>query len=143
MKVAIVGANGQLGSDAAQAFADSGDIVFPLTHGDIEISAVDSVTVALRELKPDLIVNTAAMHHVERCERDPKRALEINTSGPHNLAMVSRELGAMRYSDNVGAALETGGAGWSARFDAIVAQIARQERRTYFNEAILRAALHH
>jgi hypothetical protein len=31
MKVAIIGANGQLGSDAAQAFADSGDSVFPLT----------------------------------------------------------------------------------------------------------------
>jgi dTDP-4-dehydrorhamnose reductase len=94
MKVAIVGANGQLGSDAAQAFAESGDIVFPLNHGDMEISAIDSVSGALRELKPDLIVNTAAMHHVERCERDPKRALEINTSGPHNLAVVSRELGA-------------------------------------------------
>jgi len=94
MKVAIIGADGQLGSDAAQAFADGGDMVFPLTHGDVEISAIDSVTAALRELKPDLIVNTAAMHHVERCERDPKRALEINTSGPHNLAMVSQELGA-------------------------------------------------
>lgn len=94
MKVAIVGANGQLGSDAAQAFADRGDMVFPLTHGDMEISSIDSVTVALRELKPDLVVNTAAMHHVERCERDPKRALEINASGPHNLALVSQELGA-------------------------------------------------
>jgi dTDP-4-dehydrorhamnose reductase len=94
MKVAIVGANGQLGCDAAQAFAEGGDIVFPLTHGDIEISSIDSVTVALGELKPDLIVNTAAMHHVERCDRDPKRALEINTSGPHNLAMVSQQLGA-------------------------------------------------
>jgi len=94
MKVAIVGADGQLGSDAAQAFADSGDVVFPLTHGDIEISAIDSVSAALTELKPDLVVNTAAMHHVERCERDPKCALEINASGPRNLAMVSQELGA-------------------------------------------------
>jgi dTDP-4-dehydrorhamnose reductase len=93
MKVAIVGANGQLGSDAAQAFADSGDVVFPLTHRDIELSAVDSVSAALRELKPDLIVNTAAMHQVEHCQRDPKRALEINASGPHNLAMVAQELG--------------------------------------------------
>ena len=93
MKVAIVGADGQLGSDAAQAFADSGDVVFPLTHGDIEISAIDSVSAALTELKPDLVVNTAAMHHVERCERDPKCALEINASGPRNLAMVAQELG--------------------------------------------------
>jgi len=57
------------------------------------------------------------------------------------LETVSRELGAMRYSADVRAALETGAAGWNARFDAIVAQIAPQERRTYFNEATLRAAL--
>ena len=94
MRVAIVGADGQLGSDAAKAFAESGDIVFPLTHEDIEISAIDSVRAALRELKPDLIVNTAALHQVERCELNPKRALEINASGSHNLAMVSQELGA-------------------------------------------------
>jgi dTDP-4-dehydrorhamnose reductase len=94
VKVAIIGANGQLGTDAAQAFADSGDIVFPIAHGDIEISSIDSVMVVLRELKPDLIVNTAAMHHVERCQLDPKRALEVNALGPHNLATISRELAA-------------------------------------------------
>jgi hypothetical protein len=53
----------------------------------------------------------------------------------------SRELGAMRYSADVRAALDTGAAGWNARYDAIVAQIAPRERQTYFNEATLRAAL--
>jgi hypothetical protein len=57
------------------------------------------------------------------------------------LEAASRELGAMRYSADVRAALEAGAAGWSARFDAVIAQIAQQERRTYFNEATLRAAL--
>jgi uncharacterized protein (DUF4415 family) len=53
----------------------------------------------------------------------------------------SRQLGAMRYSPDVRAALETGGPGWRARFDAIVAQIAPRERLTYFNDATLHAAL--
>ncbi|MFZ2028694.1 MAG: hypothetical protein WAU68_00165 [Vitreimonas sp.] len=57
------------------------------------------------------------------------------------LETLSRDLGAMRYSTDVRAALETGGGGWSARFDAIVAQVARREQQTYFNEATLRAAL--
>jgi len=57
------------------------------------------------------------------------------------LESASRELGAMRHSANVRAELETGAAGWNARFDAIVAQIAPQERRTYFNESTLRTAL--
>ncbi len=56
------------------------------------------------------------------------------------LEALARELGAMRTSADVHAALETGAAGWSARFDAIVAQIAPRERQTYFNEATLRVA---
>jgi uncharacterized protein (DUF4415 family) len=59
------------------------------------------------------------------------------------LEALSRELGAMRYSADVRAALQTGGAGWNARFDAIAAQIAPHERQTYFDEGMLRAALNH
>jgi hypothetical protein len=57
------------------------------------------------------------------------------------LEALSRALGAMRYSADVPTALVTGAAGWSARFDAIVAQIAPRERQTYFNEGALRTAL--
>ncbi len=57
------------------------------------------------------------------------------------LETLARELGAMRYSTDVRAALETGAAGWNARFDAIVAEIAPRERETYFNERVLGAAL--
>lgn len=57
------------------------------------------------------------------------------------LEVLSRELGAMRASGDLQAGLATGAAGWDARFDAVIAQIARQERATYFNETTLRAAL--
>jgi dTDP-4-dehydrorhamnose reductase len=95
MRVAIVGANGQLGSDAVRAFANERDTVFALRHEDIEITDINSVAATLKELKPDLIVNTAAMHHVERCEQDPKAAFSINALGPRNLAMVAQDLGAI------------------------------------------------
>jgi dTDP-4-dehydrorhamnose reductase len=95
MKVAIIGANGQLGADLVHEFTSSGDTVVPLTHADLEVSLMDSVAAVLRPLSPDLIVNTAAMHHVERCEQDAAKALAINAVGPRNLAAVARELGAM------------------------------------------------
>lgn len=57
------------------------------------------------------------------------------------LEALARELGAMRASADLGAALETSLPGWRARFDAAVAAIAPRESRTYFNEAALRAAL--
>lgn len=92
MKVAIIGANGQLGTDLVAAFSGSGDAVRGLTHEDIEISNLDSVSRALEQLRPDLVVNTAAMHHVENCEREPEKALAINAIGARNLALASRSI---------------------------------------------------
>jgi hypothetical protein len=53
---------------------------------------------------------------------------------------LSRDLGALRR-DDVQALLSDAAPGWRARFDAAVVRVARNERRTYFNEATLRAAL--
>jgi hypothetical protein len=54
---------------------------------------------------------------------------------------LSREVGAWRNADDVHVALATAAPGWRARFDATVARVARRERQTYFNEAVLRRAL--
>lgn len=93
MKVAVIGANGQLGSDVAGAFEKHGDTVCPLTHADIELANLDSVSKCLGELQPQLIVNTAAMHHVERCEQEPEKAFAINALGSRNLALKACDLG--------------------------------------------------
>ena len=57
------------------------------------------------------------------------------------LEALSRELGAMRYGRDIAAALQTGGLGWAARFDAVTAELARREQETYFDESALRGAL--
>lgn len=95
MKVAVIGANGQLGNDVVSAFCALGDAVQGLTHAEIEISSEDSVGVVLRRSCPDVIVNTAAMHHVEQCENDPDKAYTVNAIGARNLARVANELGAL------------------------------------------------
>ena len=95
MKIAVVGANGQLGTELVQAFADNGDEVCALTHADIEIANPDSVHSALVELQPQVIVNTAAMHHVEKCEQEPEEAFAVNALGPMNLARVAHEIGSV------------------------------------------------
>lgn len=95
MNVAIVGGNGQLGSDLVQAFAANGDHATALAHSEIEITHPDSVERAIAPLQPRVIVNTAAMHHVESCERDPEKAFSVNALGPKNLALVARQLDAV------------------------------------------------
>ncbi len=95
MKIAVIGANGQLGSDLVAAFTENGDAVRGLTHSDIEISDLHSVSHALEDIRPQVVVNTAAMHHVENCEREPDKAFAVNGLGPRNLAVVARDLGAV------------------------------------------------
>ena len=95
MKVAVIGANGQLGSDLVAAFSGNGDAVRGLTHSDVEISDLQSVSQALKDFQPQVIVNTAAMHHVENCESEPEKAFAVNALGPRNLAIVARDLGAV------------------------------------------------
>ena len=94
MNVAVIGASGQLGRDVSAACESRGDLVHSLSHEDIEISNVDSVFKVVRDLRPQLIVNTAAMHHVEKCEQAAAAAFAINALGARNLAIAARETGA-------------------------------------------------
>jgi dTDP-4-dehydrorhamnose reductase len=94
MIVAVIGANGQLGRDVSSAFAEEGHSVTGLTHQDIEISSLASVREALGGLRPELVVNTSAFHHVEKCEADPAQAFAVNGIGARNLAQITEETGA-------------------------------------------------
>jgi dTDP-4-dehydrorhamnose reductase len=94
MKVTVIGSNGQLGTEVVRAFEQNGDVVSTLTHADVELSSIDSVSGNLKTLRPDVIVNTAAMHHVENCERNPEKAFAVNGLGAKNLALVACDLGA-------------------------------------------------
>ena len=93
MKVAVIGADGQLGCDLVAAFSENGCAVSALTHKDIEVSDLASVTRALEAIRPQVVVNTSAMHHVENCEREPEKAFAVNAVGPRNLALMTRDLG--------------------------------------------------
>jgi dTDP-4-dehydrorhamnose reductase len=70
---------------------ENGDDAHALTHQDMELFDLDSVANCVRGLRPDLIVNTAAMHHVETCEREPQKSFAVNTLGARNLAIVAHE----------------------------------------------------
>ncbi|HTV14858.1 MAG TPA: dTDP-4-dehydrorhamnose reductase [Acidobacteriaceae bacterium] len=93
MKIAVIGADGQLGSDICVAFRKNRDEVAALTHSVMELSSAASVTEALAAANPDFIVNTAAMHHVDKCQADPERALQTNAIGARNVAAWAQQAG--------------------------------------------------
>ena len=94
MRIAIIGANGQLGSDVTSVLKENGYDVSELTHNEIEISNIDCVDVVLKDIKPDIVVNTAAFHNVPRCEEEPEKAFLVNGVGTMNLARISNDIDA-------------------------------------------------
>jgi len=92
MKVAVIGANGQLGCDVCKAFMDGGGEVIQLNHDEMDVIDFDSMKAKLLQAAPNLVVNTAAMHNVEVCEEQPTKAYQVNSSGARNLALLANEL---------------------------------------------------
>lgn len=95
MRVAVIGAEGQLGSDVCDEFEKNSDDVHRVNHAMLDIALLDNVATSLSEIRPDVVVNTAAFHNVEKCEHDPSTAFSVNALGARNLAEVTREIGAL------------------------------------------------
>src|SRR6266576_1359015 len=92
MKLAVIGANGQLGTDLQEVLSAEHDVI-GLNHADIEITDIDSVKNVLSSVKPAIVLNTAAYHIVPEAEKFPDKAFHINGTGVLNLARVCQELG--------------------------------------------------
>ena len=91
--VSIIGPNGQLGTDLVKAFTKANWKVVPITHAEISVEKHESVLSALKVVQTEWVINTAAFHKVDECEKDSQKAWEINAHGAKNVASVARDLG--------------------------------------------------
>src|SRR5215471_13885190 len=92
MKVVVIGANGQLGTDLTEVLSAEHEVV-QLNHADVEITDIDSVRNVLSSIKPEIVLNTAAYHIVPEAEKFPDKAFHINGTGVLNLAKICYEAG--------------------------------------------------
>ena len=89
MRIAIVGSNGQLGSDLVKVLRPSHDLI-PLTRADVQITSPDSVEAMLRTHQPELVMNMAAFHKVDVCEDEVEPTFAVNAYGVRTLALACR-----------------------------------------------------
>jgi dTDP-4-dehydrorhamnose reductase len=75
-KVAIVGASGQLGSALIGAFA--GRAIVAPRHAEVPFEDQRALEDLLERQRPGVLINCSAFHHVDTCEREPKRAFALN-----------------------------------------------------------------
>jgi dTDP-4-dehydrorhamnose reductase len=88
MRVAVTGAGGQLGAALVHEF--SAHEVAAFTRAQLDISDAAAVEAALSRVKPELILNAAAMTNVDAAEDRPIEALNSNAFGVEALARAAR-----------------------------------------------------
>lgn len=95
MKIAIIGANGQLGFDLVRIFKDSKHEIVPLTHADIDVIDSDSSRKILEKIQPEIVINCAAYVRVDDAEDFPDKAFAVNALGARNIALICKDLDAI------------------------------------------------
>jgi len=88
MRVLVIGALGQLGTDICVELAneelcradlDSDDIILDVTER-------QAVHTCIADFAPSIVINAAAEHEVETCEAHPERAFQVNATGAFYVA---------------------------------------------------------
>lgn len=93
MKVLLTGARGQVGAAVVRAAPADIDVV-GLAHAELDIADEKQVSAAMREVKPDVVINAAAYTAVDRAESEPELARAANEHGPRILAQAAAQAGA-------------------------------------------------
>ncbi len=92
MKIALIGADGQLGTELLGTL--SGHEVVPLVFPAFDVTKPETARAVLAGMKPEAIVNTAAFHRVDECEDKAETAFRVNAFAVRDLALLAGELGA-------------------------------------------------
>ncbi|MFV9504701.1 MAG: dTDP-4-dehydrorhamnose reductase [Oscillochloridaceae bacterium umkhey_bin13] len=90
MRIAITGANGQLGTALLAALSADYELL-PLTQPSFDLDTPEAVD-QLVATAADLIIHPAAYTNVDGCARDPELAYRINGLGTKYVALACRQL---------------------------------------------------
>jgi dTDP-4-dehydrorhamnose reductase len=97
MKILLFGKNGQVGWELQRSLAPLGELV-ALDRNDKnfcgDLANSDGLRDAIRQIRPDVIVNAAAYTAVDKAESDPATAHAINAAAPETLAQAATAVGA-------------------------------------------------
>jgi dTDP-4-dehydrorhamnose reductase len=85
MKILLIGASGQLGSDLIKNNPNYHILAPDKIELDVTRSA--AIELAVRDFQPDWVINTAAFHNVPVCEEHPEQAFRVNCIAVRDLAL--------------------------------------------------------
>jgi dTDP-4-dehydrorhamnose reductase len=84
MRILLIGATGQLGSDLLRNNPGH-DITAP-PRSDLDLQRTEAAATWVRRSGADVVINCAAFHNVPKCEEDPASAFLINCTAVRDIA---------------------------------------------------------
>lgn len=90
-RVLLIGGTGQLGTAIRRGWNDC-EIVAPARR-ELELERTADLRAALERIRPEVLVNAASFHDVDRCEKEPERAFAVNAGAVGRAARLACELG--------------------------------------------------
>lgn len=89
MTILILGASGNLGGQLVKVFDNGENEVIAWDKGEIDITDRDLIMKKVADIRPNVVINTAAYNAVDRCENNDEEyelAKNLNIDGPKHLA---------------------------------------------------------
>ncbi len=93
-RIFITGVRGMLGRAAVEVLGDRFEI-HPASLDEPDIRDAGLIERAIRAARPAYVLHLAAMTDVDACELDPAAARSVNEEGARNVALASRDCGAV------------------------------------------------
>jgi dTDP-4-dehydrorhamnose reductase len=94
LRILVPGKTGQVGWELQSALAPLGTVI-ALDRGAMDVANPDSIRGAIRDTKPEVIVNATAYNNVDRAESEPDLAMRVNGVAPGIMAEEAKRLGAI------------------------------------------------
>ncbi len=91
--ILLTGKNGQIGAELLRCLPQMGEVV-ALDREHLDLSKPDDISRAIREIRPQIIVNAAAYTAVDQAETDETMAQAVNGEAPGVMAKEAKKIGA-------------------------------------------------
>jgi dTDP-4-dehydrorhamnose reductase len=93
MRILVVGADGQLGSDVVRLLSPTVEVT-SCVMDELDVTDRAALQREMEASHPDVVVNCAAWTAVDRAETEPDAAYRVNVLGARNVAQAAERIGA-------------------------------------------------
>jgi dTDP-4-dehydrorhamnose reductase len=93
MRLLVLGADGQLGSDVVRLLSPTVEVT-ARTADELDVTDRTRLQQVVKASRPDVVINCAAYTAVDRAETEQDAAYRVNVLGARNVAQAARSVGA-------------------------------------------------